>query len=123
MTKKKKKKKKKEQNEPEPESESESAVPDMAEGDNEEETALPKSPIVPEETEAAQGASTDLQGKVHIQLHHCAPRAPVREVSSRVYLFAYGLNPHNTMHFTQFRQLSLYVVLRQWWNRVNCIVL
>ena len=33
---------------------------------------------------------------------HCVPRAPVREVLSRVYLFAHCLNPYNTMHFTRF---------------------
>ena len=34
---------------------------------------------------------------------HCVPRAPVREVSSRLFLFACCLNPYNTMHFTRFR--------------------
>ena len=48
---------------------------------------------------------------------------PGREVSLRVYLFAYCLNPHLTMHFTRFRQLSIYVALRQWRNWVKCIVL
>ena len=47
-----------------------------------------------------------------------SPMAPVRKVSSRVYLSAYSLNPQNTIHFT-----SLYVALRLWRNRVNCIVL
>ena len=31
-------------------------------------------------------------------ISHCVPRAPVREVSSRVYLSAYCLNQQNTMH-------------------------
>ena len=33
---------------------------------------------------------------------HFVPRAPVCEVSSRLYLFAYCLNPYKTMHFTRF---------------------
>ena len=37
---------------------------------------------------------------------HCVPRAPVGEVSSRVYLFAHRLNPHNNAFYpissTQF---------------------
>ena len=31
------------------------------------------------------------------EVHHCVPRAPVREVSSHVYLSAYCLNPQNTI--------------------------
>ena len=34
---------------------------------------------------------------------HCVPRAQVREVSSRLYLFVYCLNPYETMNFTRFR--------------------
>ena len=33
----------------------------------------------------------------------------MREVSSRVHLSAYCLNPQNTIDFTQFSQFSLYV--------------
>ena len=51
---------------------------------------------------------------------HCVPRAPVHEVSLRIYLLAYCLNPHNTMHSTQFCRL---VYMSQWQNRVKCIVL
>ena len=54
---------------------------------------------------------------------HCVPRAPVREVQSRVNLSAYCLNPQNTMHFTRFSLFKLYDALRQWLNRVKCIVL
>ena len=50
--------------------------------------------------------------------HHCVPRAPVREV----YLSAYCLNLQNTMHFTRFSQLSFYVALRRWLNRIKSIV-
>ena len=35
---------------------------------------------------------------------HCVPRAPVRKVSSRLYLFAYCSNAYNTMHFTRVRR-------------------
>ena len=38
----------------------------------------------------------------HAELH-CVLRAQVREVSWRLCLFAYCLNPFNTMHFTRFR--------------------
>ena len=33
---------------------------------------------------------------------NCVSWAPVDEVSSRVYLFAYCLNPYKTMNFTRF---------------------
>ena len=52
---------------------------------------------------------------------HCVQRAPVREVSSRVNLSAYCLNPQNTMHFTRFSQFRVNVALRRWLNRVKCI--
>ena len=34
---------------------------------------------------------------------HCVPRTRLREISSRVYLLVFCLNPQNTMHFTWFR--------------------
>ena len=40
-------------------------------------------------------------GKIFAHLH-CVPRVPVCEVYSRLYLFAYCLNPYKTMHFTRF---------------------
>ena len=49
----------------------------------------------------------------------CVQRAPVCEVSSRPYLFAYCLNAYKTMHYVRFRPLNLNVALR---NRTKCIV-
>ena len=49
-------------------------------------------------------------------------RAPVCEVSSRLYLFVYCLNPYNTMHFTRFRHRSNATYKLNWLNRVKCIV-
>ena len=34
---------------------------------------------------------------------HCVQRAPVCEVSSRPYLFAYCLNTYKTIHYVRFR--------------------
>ena len=53
---------------------------------------------------------------------HGVPRAPVREISSRVYLSVHCLNPQNTMHFTRLSRLSLYIALRRWRNEVKYIV-
>ena len=53
---------------------------------------------------------------------HCVPRAPVCEVWSRPYLFAYCLNTYKTMHCAQFRPLNLNAALRQGRNRTKCIV-
>ena len=47
----------------------------------------------------------------------------ISEVSSRVHLSALLFKSTNTMHFTRFSQISLYVALRRWRNRINCIVL
>ena len=44
--------------------------------------------------------------------YHFVPRAPVCAVSSRVYLFAYCLDPYDTMHITRSRHLSLIAALR-----------
>ena len=57
-----------------------------------------------------------------IEKYHCVPRAPASEVLSRLYLFTYCLKTYKTMQFTRFHQLSLNVTLRQWRNRVKCIV-
>ena len=43
---------------------------------------------------------------------HCVPRALVRKVSSRFYLFTYCFNTYKTMHFTRFRHLNLNAALR-----------
>ena len=53
---------------------------------------------------------------------HFVPRAPVREVSSRVYLSTYCLNRYNTMHFTRFRHRRNATYKLNWLNRVKCIV-
>ena len=53
---------------------------------------------------------------------HCVPRAPVCEVLSRLYLFAYCLDPYNTMHFTRFRHCRNATFKLSWQNRVKCSV-
>ena len=56
--------------------------------------------------------------------NHSVPRAPVREVSSHLYLFTYWFLKYEKYNvFTQFRQFSLNVALWQWRNLVKCIVL
>ena len=52
---------------------------------------------------------------------HCVPKAPVCEVSSRLYLLAYCLNPYNTMHFTRFRHRRNATNKLNWLNRVNAL--
>ena len=55
-------------------------------------------------------------------LYHCVPRAPVCEVQSRPYLFAYCLNIYHTMHFVQFcpcRNAAFKLRGRNW---AQCIV-
>ena len=61
-------------------------------------------------------------GRFPIHLTHCVPRAPVREVWSRLYLLAYCLNPYKTMHFIRFshRRNATFNLNRL--NRVKCIV-
>ena len=51
------------------------------------------------------------------------PKSPSVRGFVVCFPFTYCLNPYNTMHFTQFRQLSLNIALRQRQNRVKCIVL
>ena len=65
---------------------------------------------------------TNFEMELHLfQLQtHCVPRAPVCEVWSRPYLFAYCLNTYKTMHYVRFRPLNLNVALRQWRNRTEC---
>ena len=54
---------------------------------------------------------------------HCVPRAPFCEVSSRVYLSAYCLNPQNTMHFTRFSQFRLYVAMAMTKpGKMHCVI-
>ena len=56
---------------------------------------------------------------------HCVPRAPVCEVSSRPYLFAYCLNiyRYHTMHFVRFRHCRNATFKLSGRNRTWCIVL
>ena len=55
------------------------------------------------------------------RLKHCVPRTPLCEVSTGLYLFAYCLNPQNTMHFTKFRpcrNATHKLSLRNWVKRI-----
>ena len=54
---------------------------------------------------------------------HCVPRAPVYEVSSHPYQFAYCLNIYQTMYFVQFRPCCNAVFKLRGRNWVKCIVL
>ena len=50
-------------------------------------------------------------------------KSPMREVSSRLNLFDYCLNPYNTMHLTQFCHCRNATYKLSWRNQVKCIVL
>ena len=52
----------------------------------------------------------------------CVPRAPVCEVQSRLYMFAYCLNPYKTMHFTRFSHPRNATYNLNRLNRLKCIV-
>ena len=51
------------------------------------------------------------------------PKSPVCEVSSHIYLFTYWMNIYNTMPLPGFVNSVYNAALRQWPNRVKCIVL